>query len=118
MEEYENSYNGPGVVRYFTMMREELGLQPDVITFAVVLKAKVSSRRHCNMVEINSILSDMTSLHIQRNKYTYGQLLLAYKRNRWVDQALKWFDELLNADIAPTKNAVWRSARYDWSICI
>ena len=25
------------------------------------------------------------------------------KRNRWIDQAQKWFDELLNADIAPTK---------------
>ena len=25
------------------------------------------------------------------------------KRNRWIDQAQKWFDELLNADIAPTE---------------
>ena len=92
-----------GAVIYFNMMRNELHLAPDVRTFSVVLKATVSSPRFCNMREINLILTDMSSMRIPHNQYTYGQLLLACKRNRWIDRARVWFDDLLSANIAPTK---------------
>jgi pentatricopeptide repeat protein len=92
-----------GAVKYYEEMKAQ-GLRADEITMNSVLKAFVSSSRRYEILEKDIIMfrKEMQKLNMQYDRYTYGQLLLAYKKFKKPDIAKCTFDELLTRMVEPT----------------
>ena len=93
-----------GAVLYYEKM-EALKMAPNEITMSTLLKCVVKYNQNVeSMIEdIAFCLNEMSRLRLNLNKFTYGQLLLACKKFGMTDRAYHWFDELLHAEIEPTK---------------